>query len=178
MSTTEKKPREWFLYCFRNGEMKMYSRARPHSKGLLMGHGEKVALKDFLAARARLAYDNTTWLCPGVPEAENERKAFEAVVEFRAVMARNALGISFTSQRLHELFLGRPMRTIRYDFTVVFKGVSFLIENPKPEWIGRKVYVNVDDIGHTDRVTLYSRMRLCELAMAHMVYADTSEAAQ
>ncbi len=68
-------------HCFRTGEIKI-SRKRDEPGMLLVGIGPGKELKEKVSARARLADDGQTMLVPGLPEAENEKDALDAVNDF------------------------------------------------------------------------------------------------
>lgn len=72
------------LFIYRNGHVKFH---KSEAKGNENGGwylGEFLEKKDRVRVQAwcRLAYDNKTLLCPGVPEAENDDAALEAVQRF------------------------------------------------------------------------------------------------
>ena len=80
-------------YCWDNGVIEFGETVPEGALGL--GDGPKEWLRDCVAAWGRLAYDNETWLVPGVPEAEDQGAALGAVIAFRGrLMAwRSAPGI-------------------------------------------------------------------------------------
>jgi hypothetical protein len=64
---------------------------------ILLARGPRGKLEAAIGGTARLAYDNCTWLVPGVPEAEDDIAAIEAVKAYQprlrqALDARMARG--------------------------------------------------------------------------------------
>jgi len=72
------------LFIYRSGQVKFHkSEAKGNEGGgLYFGVFPRKKDRDRVQARCRLAYDNKTRLCPGVPEAENDDAAFEAAQRF------------------------------------------------------------------------------------------------
>ena len=70
-----------YAHCFRTGEIKI-SRKRDEPGMLLVGSGPGKELREKVSARARLADDGHTMLVPGLPEAESEKDALDAVNSF------------------------------------------------------------------------------------------------
>ncbi len=60
-----------------------------HPKCLPLASGPESVLQEAIEGIARLAYDNATWLVPGIPEADDEDAAYDAAVCFeRNLQAR------------------------------------------------------------------------------------------
>ena len=70
------------IVCWRSGEVEVVSR-RPEGTILVLGGLPKQRLEAALSAVARHAYDGTTLLVPGLPEADDEKQAVTAVSKFR-----------------------------------------------------------------------------------------------
>jgi hypothetical protein len=70
-----------YAHCFRSGEIKI-SRKRDERGMLCIGSGPGKELRKKITARARLSRDGETLLVPGLPEAEIEKDAFDAVNSF------------------------------------------------------------------------------------------------
>lgn len=66
-------------FCFRNGCIE-FGEAIPKG-ALCIGIGGRT-FRRTVEANARLAYDNKTLLVPGVPEADNDDEALDAVARF------------------------------------------------------------------------------------------------
>ncbi|WP_273792397.1 host nuclease inhibitor protein [Brucella anthropi] len=73
-------------YCWRGGDIQI-SRRLP--KGALkLGSAHGILLKKAVSVCARHSYDGHTLLVPGIPEADNDTEALEAVARFREQLAR------------------------------------------------------------------------------------------
>lgn len=69
-----------FLMAWASGQMEIGSRLK---KGALpIYKGSEVHCKQAME-RGRLAYDNKTWLVPGVPEEEDKIVAVDALINFK-----------------------------------------------------------------------------------------------
>lgn len=65
-------------YCFANGVIGL---GRRTPKGaIVFARGPAKAVRDLVARSSRLAYDNVTWLVPGVPEAPDQEAAMTALL--------------------------------------------------------------------------------------------------
>ena len=53
----------------------------------IASHGDREALEAAVGPPARLAYDNKTLLVPGIPEADSDDDALEALLAFRDQVA-------------------------------------------------------------------------------------------
>ncbi len=80
-------------YCFRSGEIEIGTVV--DDGAIVLAKGSKVRLHDAVAGCARLAYDNRTWLVPGIPEARTDDEALEACLRFRQRLGRS-LKLVFT----------------------------------------------------------------------------------
>lgn len=72
-----------YAYCWANGVIrfgkKVPETAIPFAKLKL---GKVRDFRESITACARLAYDNCTWLVPGIPESENQDQAIEALIKW------------------------------------------------------------------------------------------------
>ncbi len=59
-------------YCWQNGVIGFGARVPEGAICFAKGKGRK--FREFIEVKARLAYDNKTWLVPGIPEAEGDKK--------------------------------------------------------------------------------------------------------
>ena len=78
MDTPEGEIKDCYAWCWRSGEI-CFGLAIPEG-ALKIGKGKRII--DKVQVRARYAYDNKTLLVPGIPEAENDKQAFEALKKF------------------------------------------------------------------------------------------------
>ncbi|MFA6966098.1 host nuclease inhibitor protein [Bosea sp. (in: a-proteobacteria)] len=69
------------VVCWRSGEVEVVSRAPAGSVTLMRGPRKR--LEKLLSACARHAYDGRTFLVPGVPEADTDQQALDAVERFQ-----------------------------------------------------------------------------------------------
>lgn len=67
-------------YCFRSGEIE-FGRQTPKG-AIMLARGPAKPLKALIEPAARLAYDNSTLLVPGVPEADDDNAATRALSSF------------------------------------------------------------------------------------------------
>ncbi|KAF1009087.1 MAG: hypothetical protein GAK28_00720 [Luteibacter sp.] len=65
-------------YCYANGVIYFGTKV-PHG-AIAIASGPELPLREHIAATARLAYDNTTLLVPGVPEAEDQEAKLDALI--------------------------------------------------------------------------------------------------
>lgn len=70
-----------YMHCYRSGEI-VLSRAPDMEGAISLCEGSKDDLLQRLSAKARLAYDGETWLVPGLPEAQTEDVAMDALNVF------------------------------------------------------------------------------------------------
>lgn len=75
-----------FVHCRRNGEI-VVSSQNDEGNALFLLEADPDAIKRALPAIARLAYDSVTWLVPGVPEANTQDAAQQAVWDFQDRLA-------------------------------------------------------------------------------------------
>jgi hypothetical protein len=67
-------------YFYRNGPIHIGDSVPEEALPLGMGTEEK--LENALQRTARLAYDNKTWLVPGLPEEDDDEAALEIAMNF------------------------------------------------------------------------------------------------
>ncbi len=67
-------------YCFASGEIG-FGPAVPDG-ALPIAYGPAADIDRAIAGTARLAYDNETWLVPGIPEADNDDDRLSALKAF------------------------------------------------------------------------------------------------
>lgn len=77
------------VFTDRRGRIEI--RRVPPKNMLLLARGRKAAIERVLAGCARLAYDNETWLVPGVPEADTNDAAVDAAMAFRGELLKRGL---------------------------------------------------------------------------------------
>lgn len=75
------------MYCWRSGVIKVGRVGVPDGALPISIGGEK-KLRRIMWGCARKAYDNKTWLVPGVPEAGTETKARKALEYFTKAVNR------------------------------------------------------------------------------------------
>lgn len=75
-------------YCWRSGEIEFASIEAdiPDGAILFYKHTSKEKLHEAVSVCARHAYDEETLLVPGIPEAENDKQAIEALLRFRSLL--------------------------------------------------------------------------------------------
>lgn len=83
MITRSTKP-SYRAYAWRTGVLHVGRRAPAGALKLFTFTSRRAAIvaERVLQANARLAYDNTTLLVPGVPEADTDDQALDALVEW------------------------------------------------------------------------------------------------
>lgn len=69
-----------FAYAFRSGHIG-FGDIIPEG-AMSLGKGDLKELLDLISGVARLAYDNETYLVPGIPEAETDAEALAAFTKF------------------------------------------------------------------------------------------------
>lgn len=74
------------IVCWRSGQVEVL----PHEPegGISLMEGSAKRLRRLLEVCARHAYDGKTLLVPGIPEAESDDEAFDAMVAFRDWLTR------------------------------------------------------------------------------------------
>ncbi|HEY2070683.1 MAG TPA: hypothetical protein VGG48_14090 [Rhizomicrobium sp.] len=80
MSKTNKKPNT-IAYVYRSGRIGFTTGKSPEGT-LPIARGPKARVLAAVSARARLAYDNRTFLVPGIPEANDDEAASAALYKF------------------------------------------------------------------------------------------------
>lgn len=73
-------------YCWRDGSIGVDRRLPKNAIRLAEAHG--VRLKNAVSICARHSRDGLSLLVPGIPEAENDAQALDAVQRFRDQLAR------------------------------------------------------------------------------------------
>lgn len=87
-------------FCWRNGVIG-FGRSTPPG-ALQIADGPEEFLRLAVTGCARLAYDNATWLVPGIPEAEDNDAAFDAFIVFRRLITRRLkLALRFEQEDAH-----------------------------------------------------------------------------
>jgi len=69
------------IYAYRSGEIGFALRKAPAGAIALRKAPHSVAEKAVHGC-ARLAYDNQTWLVPGIPESRSDDEAYQALCDF------------------------------------------------------------------------------------------------
>lgn len=69
-------------FCYRSGQIGTVEYGPIPDGALMLARGEREQIESTIHGIARLAYDNETWLVPGIPEAANEDQAFKAMMTF------------------------------------------------------------------------------------------------
>lgn len=88
-----------YAYCFANGVIK-FGQWVP--KGAIkMAKGKAGPLRTVITATARLAYDSSTLLVPGVPEAPNQDEGLMALSKHLAWLSKRPItGVEFAEINL------------------------------------------------------------------------------
>ncbi len=73
-------------YCWRGGDIQISRRLPKGALKLGSAHGTR--LKKAISVCARHSYDGHTLLVPGIPEADSDTDAMEAVQRFREQLSR------------------------------------------------------------------------------------------
>ncbi|WP_311272361.1 MULTISPECIES: host nuclease inhibitor protein [unclassified Rhizobium] len=74
------------IVCYRSGEAFVSRRIPKGSMKIVTGHGRR--LLRILSVCARHAYDGKTLLVPGLPEADSDLQAIEAVKGFEVMLRK------------------------------------------------------------------------------------------
>lgn len=74
------------IICWRSGQVEVRS-SEPEG-GISLMRGSARRLKTLLEACARHAYDGKTLLVPGIPEADDDDAAYDAMVAFAAFLKK------------------------------------------------------------------------------------------
>jgi hypothetical protein len=72
------------IVCYRSGEAFVSRRVPKGTIRIVTGHGRR--LNRILSVCARHAYDGKTLLVPGLPEADDDKRAIEAVKSFEQML--------------------------------------------------------------------------------------------
>lgn len=78
-SHSASRPTRVAAYCFRSGQIRFNCPSRVPKGAITLLCGPRKEVFRTIRQTARLAYDNQTWLVPGIPEAINEEAAFSAL---------------------------------------------------------------------------------------------------
>ncbi len=74
------------IVCYRSGEVFVSRRVPKGALQIVTGHGRR--LNRVLGVCARHAYDGKTLLVPGLPEADTDLQAVEAVRQFKQMLLK------------------------------------------------------------------------------------------
>jgi hypothetical protein len=77
----ENRTMDILAYCDRSGVIG-YTAGKLPAGRLPIARGEKQKLDEAIGGLCRLAYDNKTMLVPGIPEAQDDDEALEALATF------------------------------------------------------------------------------------------------
>lgn len=69
-------------FCYRSGQIEFLSEGDIPEGALPIVAGEKKEVMDLIIATSRHAYDNKTFLVPGVPEAKSDNQALDALQQY------------------------------------------------------------------------------------------------
>lgn len=69
-------------FCWRNGVIEIGKEADVPEGAIVFARGSKRLLADICEVRSRLAYDGVTLLVPGIPEAEDDDAALDALEDW------------------------------------------------------------------------------------------------
>lgn len=75
-----------FIICARDGSARVAR--REEARCLTLARGKRRNLEKLLLGQARHAYDGTTLLVPGIPEADCEEAALQAAIAFGGRLTR------------------------------------------------------------------------------------------
>jgi len=76
-----------YAHCFRSGEIEL-SRKSNIEGAICIANAPAKELRRKVSARARHAYDGETLLVPGIPEAQTDDEAFDAMQRFKEFLSR------------------------------------------------------------------------------------------
>jgi hypothetical protein len=69
-------------FCDRKGRIE-FARGRSIPAGMMsIACGKSADVRKLISGTARLAYDNKTYLVPGIPEAKDDTAAYDALVGY------------------------------------------------------------------------------------------------
>jgi hypothetical protein len=69
-----------YAYCWATGLIGFGEKLPNGALPIARGKGKK--FKAWVQVKARLAYDNKTYLVPGIPEAEDDREGIDALIKW------------------------------------------------------------------------------------------------
>jgi hypothetical protein len=75
-------------FCYASGHIG-FGTALPDGALEITRHSDKQTLLKVVEGTARLAYDNKTWLVPGIPEASNENEKLKALRAYRVWVGKS-----------------------------------------------------------------------------------------
>lgn len=75
------------IYCYRSGEIGFALRKEPCGAIVIASAPHGIA-EPAVHGSARLAYDNQTWLVPGIPEAKDDEDAYQAMLRYESTLRR------------------------------------------------------------------------------------------
>jgi hypothetical protein len=75
-------------FAYRNGAIGFGMKSPDWETALPIASAPKKILREAIFGSARLAYDNETWLVPGIPEAETEAAAIDALLDYKKHVQR------------------------------------------------------------------------------------------
>lgn len=81
-SRSASRPTRIAAYCFRSGQIRFNRPSRVPNGAITLFCGPRNKVRRVIEQTARLAYDNRTWLVPGIPEAINDEAAFGALMTY------------------------------------------------------------------------------------------------
>lgn len=80
------------IYCYRSGEIGFALRQEPPG-AIVIAHAPHGIAEPAVHGSARLAYDNQTWLVPGIPEAKSEEDAYQAMLRYESTLRRTIVSM-------------------------------------------------------------------------------------
>lgn len=99
------------LYCMRDGIIKSVVPGEVPQGALRLIGGDAQDLWEIVQGTARLAYDNETYLVPGVPEATDSERALDAVVKYQGIL----------EQRIRDRYRANPEHIDKMDWSTKFQ---------------------------------------------------------
>ena len=76
-----------YMHCYRSGEI-VLSRAPDMEGAIALCQRSKPELLRLLSVKARLAYDDETWLVPSLPEAVSDTEAMIALETSKPALSK------------------------------------------------------------------------------------------
>ena len=80
------------IYCYRSGEIGFALHQVP-SGAIAIAQAPHGIAERAVHGSARLAYDNQTWLVPGIPEARDEEKAYQEMLRYSSNLKRSVTAL-------------------------------------------------------------------------------------